>query len=373
MLRVLVLVDHARGISGPHRNVVGSLNALSKREDVQLRLLCREIDEQEPYAQAAGIEIRVGYDPHDPRRLAGNIPRVLSAARNCDVIYVPSGLKSLLYAQVARMRRRLVAGPNVTPLPNWKRDSPSRIELRLLCDTWIENSRERGDHVAHETGAQVPVVHHAIDTNKWGPHRHNPAIWKKFNVPGARIRLLYVGHDKKAQKGVAQLLDAFQVLQSSYPIGDLQLIMAGALSQPTLDRIKGMTSVYPLGFLEADVLPEIYATCDISIVPSSWESFSFTTLEALASGIAMVASRTGGIPEQVVDGDSGRLVQIADQRSIYLPDAPQRLAAAITELATDPQLRARLALGARKRALAAFSEARLGQNLVDVFTGRMSP
>src|ERR1039458_9419544 len=100
MLRLLVLVDHARGITGSHRNVVGSLNALSKREDVQLRLLCREIDEQEPYAQSTGIDIRLGYDPHDPRHFVGNIRRVLSAARNCDVIYVPSGLKSLLYAQM---------------------------------------------------------------------------------------------------------------------------------------------------------------------------------------------------------------------------------------------------------------------------------
>jgi glycosyltransferase involved in cell wall biosynthesis len=372
MLRLLVLVDHARGITGPHRNVVGSLNALSKRDDVQLRLLCREIDEQEPYAQSNRIDIRLGYAPHDPKRVVGNIRRVLSAARDRDVIYVPSGLKSLLYAQIARPGKRLVVGPNVTPLPNWKQDSPTQIELKVLCDIWIEASHARGNHVTRSTGAKIPVIHHAIDTNKWGPHRRNPGIWKKLNVPEARIRLLYVGHDKTALKGVGQVLDAYELLQSSAIRMDLQLIMAGRLSQPTLDRTRGMTSVYPLGFLEADVLPEVYATSDISIVPSSWENFPFTVLEALASGIAIVASRTGGIPEQIVDGESGRLVEIADQHSIHLSDAPQRLAAAIIEIATDPELRARLALGARERALDQFSEPRLGQDLVELLTGKMS-
>src|SRR5690606_37825582 len=55
-MRVLVLVDHAVGISGPHRNVVGTLNALSAREDVDLRVLTGKIGASEPYA--ARCEIR---------------------------------------------------------------------------------------------------------------------------------------------------------------------------------------------------------------------------------------------------------------------------------------------------------------------------
>ena len=281
-------------------------------------------------------------------------------------------MKSLLYAQMARVRKRLIAGPNVSPFPNWKRDSPSQIDLTLLCDCWIEASQARGNHVTRLTGAKVPVIHHAIDTQKWGPHRRNPQIWKQLKVPDARMRLLYVGHDKTSLKGVAQVLEAYKLIQATSIGMGVQLIMAGTLSQQTLNRIREMRSVHHLGFLEADLLPEVYATSDISLVPSSWENFPFTVLEALASGIAIVASRTGGIPEQLVDGESGRLVQLADHHSIHLPDAPQRLAAAIMEIATDPELRTRLALGARKRALDRFSEARLGQDLVELLTGQAS-
>jgi len=370
MLRVLVLVDHARGITGPHRNVVGSLNALSKREDVQLRLLCGEIDEQEPYARSPGIDIRLGYAPRDPKRVVGNIRRVLSAARGCDVIYVPSGLKSLLYAQMARPGRRLVVGPNVTPLPNWKQDSPGQIDLKLLCDCWLEASEARRTHVFRSTGdAAIKVVHHAIDTEKWGPHRRNPGVWARFGVPVEGLKVLFVSRHDEPLKGVVQLLDAFDLVRQRAR-DTIQLVLVGGMSEPTVARVSRLGSAYALGFVGPELLPEIYAAADISVVPSSWESFSFTTLESLASGVATVASNAGGMAEQIVDGESGRLVDLTGDACMYRPDAPQRLAAAILNLAEDPDLRAQLGIGARNRVLARFTEARLGQDLVDVFEGR---
>lgn len=377
MLRVLVLVDHARGLSGPHRNVVGSLNALAAREDVQVRLLCREIDDNEPYAYGNRIEIRLGYDPHNARRLLSTIWHVLSAARGCDVIYVPSGAKSLLFAQVARFRKRLVVGPNVTPplfvLPS--EDSPRRIELKLLCDRWIEASKARRAHVVRCTGSsEIEVVHHAIDTEKWGPHRRDPSIWGRFGVPDQGLKILFVSADDPPLKGIDQLLDAYALLKqlTNKPI---HLALAGRRSESTKKRLSRIDSAYDLGFVGPDLLPALYASADISVIPSSWEGFGFTVLESLASGIATVASETGGIREQIIDGESGRLVETTDDEVTFRPDASERLATAILELVNDPDLRARFGAGARERVFRHFSEARLGQDLVNLFqkrTGRIS-
>lgn len=61
-LRVLVIVDHAVGISGPHRNVVGTLNALAIHPEIDLRVVTGRVDNSEPYARRC--DIRLGFVPH---------------------------------------------------------------------------------------------------------------------------------------------------------------------------------------------------------------------------------------------------------------------------------------------------------------------
>ena len=142
MRKVLALVDHARGISGPHRNLVGSLNALAARGDIEVRLLCHAIDEKEPYARGNRIDIRLGYNPANVKRLPVNVWRVLVASTDVAISFMCLREGSLYYAQAARLGRHLVVGPNVIP-PLYRfrsQNSPHRLELKLLCDCWIEAS-----------------------------------------------------------------------------------------------------------------------------------------------------------------------------------------------------------------------------------------
>jgi len=368
ILKLLVLVDHAEGISGPHRNVVGSLNALGRRDDIQVRLLCSRIDPAEPYAGAKNIEILNGYWPHDVNAVFRNIARVSSAARGCELIYVPSGLKSLLYAQAGRFGKPIVAGPNVSPLPFTKSDSPGPIELRLLSNQWIENSANRRDFVVQKTGhTAVRIVLHGIDLDKWSPDKRNPAIWNEFGVPAGGLKLLYVGGGDATRKGVAQLIDAFELIRKQSPSDDLQLVLAGKISEKSIERLRRIGCAYCLGFVRSEQLAALYASADISIVPSSWESFGFTVLEAMASGLAVIGGRAGGIKEQIVHGESGILIDITDDEVIHRPDAGERIASAVRMLAADTALRERLGRAARQRALTHFSELRLGAELTDIF------
>lgn len=369
-MRVLIPVDHAQGITGPHRNVVGSLNALTARSDIEVVLVTGKIDEDEPYAQSARIDIRFGYNPHDPARIWSNLRTLRAAARGCDLVYVPTNLKSLLYAQSVRHGRPLVAGPNVTHLPKTpssRHDSPGKIELLLLSNAWFEPSRMRQNHLRRISGVQrVGYIHHSVDLCQFRPDRRDPTIWARHGIPMEPCKVLFVGRDNEARKGVPQLLEAAELLWSRGRT-DLHFVLVGNMSTATRERVATLPNATVLGFQQGEDLAALYASSDIAIVPSSWETFGFTVLEAMASGLPVVASNIGAFREIVTPDESGILVDAVLPRSVFRPDAAELFAAALIRLADDPSLCQQLSMAARARAEAHFSEARLGNDLVGLF------
>ncbi|GAH62834.1 unnamed protein product [marine sediment metagenome] len=95
------------------------------------------------------------------------------------------------------------------------------------------------------------------------------------------------------------------------------------------------------GRLEGDDLVAAYAEADIFIAPSLYETYGMVICEAMSFGIPVVASNTGGIPEQVRDGVEGFL---------FPPDDPGSLSDALHRLIVDPELRMRMGERGRKRA-----------------------
>ncbi|HEX7590823.1 MAG TPA: glycosyltransferase [Candidatus Limnocylindrales bacterium] len=100
-----------------------------------------------------------------------------------------------------------------------------------------------------------------------------------------------------------------------------------------------------VGRIEPSAMPEFLAGLDIYVMPSRSESLGVGALEAAAAGLPVVATRVGGIPEAVADGETGLLVPSED--------APA-LASALGQLAQDKDLRARLGEAGRRRVVAEF-------------------
>jgi glycosyltransferase involved in cell wall biosynthesis len=119
-------------------------------------------------------------------------------------------------------------------------------------------------------------------------------------------------------------------------------------------RRTGLTSCVLLAG-ERDDVPEVLASSAIFVLSSRSEALPVSVLEAMAAGLPVVATRVGGVPELVVDGETGLLVPPAD---------PPALAAALQRLLDEPELRARLGAAGRARveehfALEAFLESHL--------------
>ena len=167
------------------------------------------------------------------------------------------------------------------------------------------------------------------------------------------------------EKGVETLLRAFDRTVRDAAGEPPVLVYMG--DGPALDALRELAESLPARahIVMAGYVPnamQLIAGADICVVPSVWqEAFGLAALEPMANGVAVIASRAGGIPEVVVDGETGVLVTPGDEIE---------LAAAITELLVDRAKRERLAANGRVRAREVFSrERQLDQLEVIVTTG----
>jgi glycosyltransferase involved in cell wall biosynthesis len=369
-LSVLVVVDHALGNSGPHRNVVGSLNALSRRPDLNVRLLCGRTDDAEPYARSGTMDIQLGFLPHQSSAFPSNMRMIRAAARDRELIYVPTGLKSFLYSFAIKGKRKLVAGPNVSGIPLLMRSAdPGPLMTTTMADAWLEMSevRVRACLRAGTTRERIWLVPHAIDTEHFSPRYASRQVWQELGLDPAHPKLIYVGRMDNERKGIPQLIDAFRIIQKSVPDADLVLVgKPGSELSADARQARGVHAVGPRFGTE---LVRLLASADLFLGPSRWETFWFTPLEAMASGLAVVASAAGAVPEMIPeDGVQGRVVCLTEpSASRFLPDAAERLAAAAVPLLEQPELRRRIAHNGREHVSRVFSEDRLGAQLSDIF------
>jgi glycosyltransferase involved in cell wall biosynthesis len=113
-----------------------------------------------------------------------------------------------------------------------------------------------------------------------------------------------------------------------------------------------------LGWVPSERMPSLFAASDVAILPSLVEATSLAGLEAMASGCALVGSRTGGIPEIVEDGRTGLLVS---------PGDPDALAAAWGRLLDDRAQRSALGVEGRRAVVAGFTWSAVARSTVEIY------
>ena len=173
-------------------------------------------------------------------------------------------------------------------------------------------------------GLEYSVIPNGVDLDLFYPAVPSP------RVPGTRpTRCLAVARLVE-RKGLGELIRAFSLL----PRGQFELEIVG--EGPDRELLRGLThqlgvasEVQFSGSLSRAAVAERYRAADLFTLPSAAEAFGNVFAEALASGLPIVGSTTGGIPELVEHGVNGLLID---------PGQPLALARAIQYLAQDPEL-----------------------------------
>ncbi|MGV3713394.1 glycogen synthase [Pseudolysinimonas sp.] len=224
--------------------------------------------------------------------------------------------------------------------------------------------------------AKVRVVHNGIDLERWQPV-DDPELVRSFGVDPERPSVIFVGRITR-QKGLPYLLAAARLLPP-----EVQLILcAGAPDTPEIlaEVQAGVAALQAerTGVVWIERLlsqPELSALLTASttfVCPSVYEPLGIVNLEAMACGLPVVGTATGGIPEVVADGVTGRLVPIQQlDDGTGTPVEPERfvadLAAALIAVVADPAAAREMGLAGRRRAEAEFSWASIAERTLAIY------
>ncbi len=210
-----------------------------------------------------------------------------------------------------------------------------RVSDRVICNARVSSEKLVGHYgVPEERVAYVP---NAVDTDYFCPD------------PDARAKdptVVYIGR-LVAEKDPLNLIEGFRLTAEDAPEVRFEMIGDGYLRKDVEARIReyGLESRVRLIPGTNDVRTHLRKAW-VFVLASKSESSANVILEAMATGLPIVATRVGGLPELVVDGKTGLLVE---------PGNPRRLADSLTRLLRDEPVRASMGAKARERAIARHS------------------
>jgi glycogen synthase len=299
------------------------------------------------------------------------------------------------YVHLAGLLVRHAYGPplvvtvhSLEPLRPWKRE---QLGGGYDLSTWVERTAlesaeaviavsrgTRDDVLRHFDVApeRVHVIHNGIDAAFYAPDPATDAL-ERHGVDPGRPYVLFVGRITR-QKGIVHLVRAIRHLDPGFGV----VLCAGQPDTPEIAaemeaavaeaRAHRPDVVWIGEMVSRPDVRQLYSHAALFVCPSVYEPFGIINLEAMACETAVVASRVGGIPEVVVDGETGVLVPLElsadDPMSPADPDRYARdLADAVNRLMADGALRARMGAAGRRRAADHFSWSAIADETVALY------
>lgn len=244
----------------------------------------------------------------------------------------------------------------------------ARSRLRTLLDgktrSWVNRYAASCRAVADILAAreriprsQIAVIYNGLEVSAFdrSPPTQRPIAWP---VPANSLTVGCVGR-LAPEKGQSTLIQAASSLVARGRDFHLVLLGDGNLLARLQEQCKrlGLEKKVHFAGQQEDVAVWL-SYFDLFTLPSKWEGISMALLEAMASGLPVVATNVGGTPEVVRDGQTGFLT---------LPGDPQALAFAIERLLSDPDLRRRMGAAGRWRVKQHFTIERTLQQLEKLY------
>jgi glycosyltransferase involved in cell wall biosynthesis len=195
---------------------------------------------------------------------------------------------------------------------------------------------------------KISVIYNSSDETIFAISKNKLEARKECNLPIEKKILLFVGNLIRI-KGVYTFIESLKILHSMFP--DFITIIIGRGEEQ--EELKLLTNEYGLndnvkfiGWLPQSALSDYYRAADVFVLPSLTEGHSVALLEAMESGLPIVASNTGGNKESIEDGFNGLLFESGNEKS---------LAEKLAILLTDYTLQERMSINSSNRYIEKFS------------------
>ena len=286
------------------------------------------------------------------------------------------------YAQFAGIVAKLCYGiplvittHSLEPLRPWKReqlgrgyDMSSWIEKTAIemADAIIAVSKETKQEVLEHFDvdeSKIQVIYNGIDLKQYVTVSQSNVL-DKYGIDKSLPYVLFVGRITR-QKGIIHLVNAIKYIDENTQI----VLCAGAPDTPEIARemeqsVKLVQKdrnnvIWIEEMLDKDSVIQLYSHAAVFCCPSIYEPFGIINIEAMACNTAVVASAVGGIKEVVIDGETGILVPLEQQKEApFEPVNPDKfardLAAGVNKLVADKNLRETMAKKGRERVETTF-------------------
>ncbi|MCC6619156.1 MAG: glycogen synthase [Chloroflexi bacterium] len=277
---------------------------------------------------------------------------------------------------------------SLEPLRPWKRE---QLGGGYDVSAWVERTAiEMADAVVAVSAGtradvlrlfnvapeRVHVIYNGIDADFYRPVAETDAL-ARFGVDASVPYVLFVGRITR-QKGIVHLARAIRHLDPGIGVvlcagqpdtAEIGREMASAVAAAQAER---PNVVWIPEMVSRTDVRQLYSHASVFCCPSVYEPFGIINLEAAACETPVVASAVGGIPEVVVDGETGLLVPVElsvedPMRPVDAESFERDLAAGINRLMVDPVLRDSMGQAARRRAVESFGWAAIARQTVDLY------
>lgn len=217
--------------------------------------------------------------------------------------------------------------------------------------------------------AKVQVVYNGIDVSIFQPTQ-DAAVLAKYGIDSDRPFVLFVGRITR-QKGLIHLLRAAAALPA-----DVQLVLAASSPDEksigdevagAVERLKATRGANVIWIEQQVTKSELIVLLSHAAVfacPSIYEPLGIVNLEAMACETPVVASAVGGIPEVVVAGETGLLVEYTDKDIASFEEA---FAAGLNQVLENPSTAAAMGSAGRKRAAESFDWSAIARSTIDIY------
>lgn len=362
------------GGAGVH--VTELVKALRERMDVEVRAFGAERDEAGTTAYGVPAELA---DANGAIQTLGTDLAMVTDVAGADVVHSHTWYANFAghLASLLHGIPHIVTAHSLEPLRPWKAE---QLGGGYAVSSYIEKTAYEGAAaiVAVSGGMRadilrsypaldpdkVRVIYNGIDVDAWQPV-HDPALLAELGIDPSRPSVVFVGRITR-QKGLPYFLRAAELLPA-----DVQVILcAGAPDTPQIlaeveELVRRLQQtrdgvVWIDRMLSRHDLCAVLTAATTFVCPSIYEPLGIVNLEAMACGAAVVGTATGGIPEVVVDGVTGRLVPIEQVQDgtgtpLYPDQYVADLARVLTEVVADPERAAAYGVAGRERATNDFS------------------